>query len=214
MAVLRGSGDRDGQTLPLSEAGSDLGRARTQDLVVEHGSVSQKHARIWCEQQWFITDVGSTNHTLLNGAQIEANAAFQLRDGDRVTFGAVSFYFDEAEPGGAMADARAAIEAAEQALNQSQSDVRALREIARTTEEALRLCEAAQAEQDQRLQAMGDGLLSADDVAARERAIRDEMQRQVDAALRRALDMERRYVAANAKIETLERMLREREGGA
>jgi len=50
--------------------------------------VSRRHAQIIMRnEQLFIEDLASTNHTLLNGFQLEAYRGYQLRDGDELQLG-------------------------------------------------------------------------------------------------------------------------------
>ena len=56
------------------------------DIVVHDINASRTHAELRLEPQgvWTITDLGSTNGTLVNGAEI---ATHPLREGDRITIG-------------------------------------------------------------------------------------------------------------------------------
>ncbi len=49
-----------------------IGREDGCDLLVDHGSVSRSHARIYWEQgRWWVQDLQSTNGTFLNGNRVE-----------------------------------------------------------------------------------------------------------------------------------------------
>ena len=69
-----------------------LGRETGNDIVVNDLNASRQHAQIEFEPQgvWVITDLGSTNGTLVNGAEI---ATHPLREGDRITIGMTNFVF-------------------------------------------------------------------------------------------------------------------------
>lgn len=69
-----------------------LGRETGNDIVVNDLNASRQHAQIEFEPQgvWVITDLGSTNGTLVNGAPITRRG---LADGDRITLGITDFIF-------------------------------------------------------------------------------------------------------------------------
>lgn len=62
-----------------------LGRAPSNDLVLDHEGVSAYHARIeWRKDAFWVVDLNSTNGTRLNGEKI---TEARLRDGDALRFG-------------------------------------------------------------------------------------------------------------------------------
>ena len=69
-----------------------LGRETGNDIVVNDLNASRQHAQIEFEPQgvWAITDLGSTNGTLVNGAPVTRRG---LSDGDRITLGITDFIF-------------------------------------------------------------------------------------------------------------------------
>ena len=78
----------DGTSFALTAPLVVLGRGADADVRVEDAGVSRKHAELrrvddGCHE---ITDLGSTNGTFVNGAQI---ARHRLEDGDRVELGGV-----------------------------------------------------------------------------------------------------------------------------
>jgi signal transduction histidine kinase/CheY-like chemotaxis protein len=79
------AGDHPGRSFPL-EASCTIGRARESDLVIEHDSVSRKHAKISHQGvAWIVEDLGSRNGTLVNGNAVTTRRA--LRVGDRIELG-------------------------------------------------------------------------------------------------------------------------------
>ncbi len=70
-----------------------VGRHGGNAVVLEDGSVSSEHAEIALRQgRWWVSDLGSTNGTLVNGARI--NGPTPLGPGALVQFGRVSGRFD------------------------------------------------------------------------------------------------------------------------
>lgn len=57
----------------LSKRGEQLtvGRTRARDLHIKDSAVSEKHAELhWQGRRWTVTDVGSSNGTVLNGRKL------------------------------------------------------------------------------------------------------------------------------------------------
>ncbi len=71
-----------------------MGRESKNDIVVHDINASRTHAELRLEPQgvWTITDLGSTNGTLVNGAEI---ATSPLREGDRITIGMTNYVFTQ-----------------------------------------------------------------------------------------------------------------------
>ena len=69
-----------------------LGRDRSCTIMVNDINASGQHAELRFEPQgvWVITDLGSTNGTLVNGQPV---SRMGLREGDRVTLGITDFIF-------------------------------------------------------------------------------------------------------------------------
>jgi hypothetical protein len=84
-------------TLPPMSEDSELtvGRLPDCDLVLDHKSVSKRHAELrWDEKakKCTVKDVGSTNGTFLNSSLLMRREA-TLRDGDIISFGEVQFWY-------------------------------------------------------------------------------------------------------------------------
>ena len=48
-----------------------VGRTRARDLHIKDSAVSEKHAELrWEGRKWTVTDVGSSNGTVLNGRKL------------------------------------------------------------------------------------------------------------------------------------------------
>ncbi len=69
----------------LSGRPVSLGRAADNAVVLDDKSVSRYHARIeWVESQPHVTDLGSANGTLVNGATVAPNVPQELKPGDNI----------------------------------------------------------------------------------------------------------------------------------
>jgi hypothetical protein len=68
-----------------------VGRARTNDIVLRHHTVSKFHAWFECDEndRFYLSDAKSTNATLVNGTQIPRSAPAPLSAGDEIRFGDV-----------------------------------------------------------------------------------------------------------------------------
>ena len=84
-------GENIGQTFTLTRR-TRLGRERDNDIVLLDPKVSRYHALITDEAgQWVLTDLGSSNHTYLNGQIMTTATTLQL--GDRVGVGETELTF-------------------------------------------------------------------------------------------------------------------------
>lgn len=79
----------------LASARLLIGRESKNDIAVHDVNVSRTHAELRFEPQgvWTITDLGSTNGTLVNGREV---ATQPLSEGDRITIGMTNFMFTQA----------------------------------------------------------------------------------------------------------------------
>jgi serine/threonine protein kinase len=74
-----------------------IGRNKTCNLSIGHGSISREHARIWCEAgTWMVEDLHSANGTTVNGRPLLAGAA-KLADGDVIMVGDIETRWQVAE---------------------------------------------------------------------------------------------------------------------
>jgi adenylate cyclase len=89
--------DPEGQTqiFEQSEPSVSIGRAETNDLVLNHPSVSRHHARISAlpGDTVLLIDLGSLNGTVVNGQPIQEH---RLADQDRITIGMYEMRFEAA----------------------------------------------------------------------------------------------------------------------
>jgi hypothetical protein len=78
-----------GDDLVVDQDRAVVGREPTCDVVIEHGSVSRKHAVL--ERRaggWFVVDQGSANGTFLDSVRVAEGG---LRQGQELRFGAAAF---------------------------------------------------------------------------------------------------------------------------
>jgi len=84
--ILESNADQSRQEVPFSKPVITIGRKPGNDLSFPRPEISGNHAAFSSEgDSYFITDVGSTNGTLLNGAQLVAKQKYPLKPGDVVT---------------------------------------------------------------------------------------------------------------------------------
>ncbi len=75
-----------------------IGRAMACDFTLADLSVSRWHARLYrADDQWLLSDLGSTNGTRLNGWRVTTGVP--VKPGDHVSFGSVSFVVTDRPPG-------------------------------------------------------------------------------------------------------------------
>jgi hypothetical protein len=85
-------GPRVGERLAL-RAVSAVGRDAANDVVVNDEAASARHALVeLMDGQWWISDEGSTNGTLLNGSRLTRRE--RLHDGDVVEIGRIAMRFE------------------------------------------------------------------------------------------------------------------------
>jgi len=78
-------------TYPLTHVTVDVGRGRSNDIILDDPRVSRHHAQIRRRRGTFVVfDLDSANGTFVNGRPIEEAV---LSDGDRVSFGGVELVF-------------------------------------------------------------------------------------------------------------------------
>ena len=80
-------------TFDLSDGTAKIGRRQgDNDVVIPDPYCSGRHAELTVGDGAFtITDVGSTNGTLVNGVKLEPNVPRQVQPGDEITFGQMAF---------------------------------------------------------------------------------------------------------------------------
>ncbi len=96
LVMLVGPSHSVGRQWELEEKDCTIGRGETSDVCVEDRSVSKKHAKITVhEGEVSITDLQSTNKTIINGAILPPQIPHKLSNNDQVKTGNVIFKFLE-----------------------------------------------------------------------------------------------------------------------
>jgi pSer/pThr/pTyr-binding forkhead associated (FHA) protein len=102
------------KSYPVMPGSNSVGRRGTNSIVLDDPYVSGSHAEIvapalsgvegpalsgveWDEGGFWVTDLGSTNGTTLNGQAIAPNARMPLNPGDEIVFGRTALRFDVPE---------------------------------------------------------------------------------------------------------------------
>lgn len=76
------------------QAETDIGRTAANTIVLSDATVSRQHARVRLQEDRFVLfDLGSANHTYVNGSLVEQPCP--LQDGDVVRFGDVELVFKQ-----------------------------------------------------------------------------------------------------------------------
>jgi len=84
-------GPAAGTEFELKEKRTIVGRSSGAQIQIDDASVSSEHAAIELDGQGFgIRDLASTNHVLLNGAEVLSSA---LKHGDRIQLGECEIQF-------------------------------------------------------------------------------------------------------------------------
>lgn len=74
----------------LDKRTTAIGRDKENDLVIDSPGVSSRHARINVEDNYYITDLRSTNGTYVNGKKILHH---KLTDGDTIAIAGIPVIF-------------------------------------------------------------------------------------------------------------------------
>jgi pSer/pThr/pTyr-binding forkhead associated (FHA) protein len=125
---------RSASTVVLTSRKTLVGRAQTCDLVIPHLSVSRCHAELSVTGTTLaVQDLKSHNGTYVDENRVEAS---EVRPGQLLRFGSVTFLITSSAPGGA-----ASADAETQSLSRAQDSIRAEFEQANLTEAQRRVFE-------------------------------------------------------------------------
>jgi hypothetical protein len=80
--------------IPIEMPSLLVGRAQENHVVIDHPSVSRRHARLSIDSgRLMVEDFGSTGGTFVGGQQIEPNSPHLVEDGQSLRFGSVEGIF-------------------------------------------------------------------------------------------------------------------------
>jgi hypothetical protein len=83
----------DGKRLVVGPAGATIGRSRQCDVVIDDPNVSRQHAEVRPRGgAWVLSDLGSTNGSILNGRRIDHPEV--IKPGDEIGIGTSQITFD------------------------------------------------------------------------------------------------------------------------
>ena len=92
--VLTSKDRQTAQDVPFDRPSITIGRKPNNDLAFNRPEISGNHAAFLFENsQYFVMDLGSTNGTLLNGAQLVARERYGLQDNDVITIAPFTIQF-------------------------------------------------------------------------------------------------------------------------
>lgn len=92
--VLTSKDRQTAQEVPFDRPTITIGRKPNNDLAFNRPEISGNHAAFLFENnEYYVTDLGSTNGTLLNGAQLVAREKYGLQDKDVITIAPYSIQF-------------------------------------------------------------------------------------------------------------------------
>jgi pSer/pThr/pTyr-binding forkhead associated (FHA) protein len=76
-----------------------VGRQAGVSLLIDHDSVSRRHAEIsYNDQRYILRDTGSSNGTFIDTTRLPAGTASVLQPGEHVRFGKITYVFLREEP--------------------------------------------------------------------------------------------------------------------
>lgn len=86
--------DQGEHRIPLLASVTNMGRALSNDVILEDSRVSREHAQIrYRARRFWVGDLRSTNGTFVNGDPVQEQ---ELRHGDIVSLGGLELRFEEA----------------------------------------------------------------------------------------------------------------------
>lgn len=87
-------GDHPGREFTLHAGDTAIGRAGTNDIVVDDSTVGRQQAKIKAEgRDFYLYDLAATNPTLVNGRELRGR--HRLMENDRIQMGNVAFLFKQ-----------------------------------------------------------------------------------------------------------------------
>jgi len=92
--VLTSKDRQTAQEVPFDRPTITIGRKPNNDLAFNRPEISGSHAAFLFEKnEYYVMDLGSTNGTLMNGAQLVAKEKYKLQDQDVITIAPYTIQF-------------------------------------------------------------------------------------------------------------------------
>ena len=83
-----------GEVYEITNSHFDIGKANDMECTLQEHYISRRHALITTEKNiYYISDLGSTNGTFLNGSRLQRGERQKLSDGDIIKLADVEFKF-------------------------------------------------------------------------------------------------------------------------
>lgn len=96
LVLQTGPPDKIGQQWVIDRPSITIGRSLDADIQLIESSLSKNHARIDTSKNAVtITDLGSTNHTIIDGKQLVPNQSYVLKNNSQIQCGSLVFKFLE-----------------------------------------------------------------------------------------------------------------------
>ncbi len=88
LVILEARSDNEVTEYPVAQTVTAIGRSDDNQVILKDSMVSRHHAQLeWDMGALCVTDLGSSNGTMVNGVKIHPGLPFTLKAGDRFTVG-------------------------------------------------------------------------------------------------------------------------------
>jgi len=94
LVLILGSTSHMGRQWALQKSVVTMGRLSGSDICLEEGGLSKNHARFTLDaDNVFLTDLGATNKTMVNGSVLTPHVPYRLKNNDQIRAGSLLFKF-------------------------------------------------------------------------------------------------------------------------
>lgn len=97
--LLRAENPAQYHNIPIIEFPFFVGKLKSKvNYTINSTAISRFHAKIECiGNQYFITDLNSTNGTFVNNIRLKANETKELQENEKLSFANITFYFEKSD---------------------------------------------------------------------------------------------------------------------
>lgn len=97
--LLRAENPAQYHNIPIIEFPFFVGKLESKvNYTINSTAISRFHAKIECiGNQYFITDLNSTNGTFVNNIRLKANETKELQENEKLSFANITFYFEKSD---------------------------------------------------------------------------------------------------------------------